>query len=177
MKRLTLFVFIALIHVGCAPAEAPPTATDVPPTNTPLPSTATDVPPTNTPLPPTATSIPPTSTPNPEAEKILMEFSEAINSQDKEAALVLFAEGAILKFGPAGVTYEGTNEIELWVDDQIQMYEAFNKYSDFEVDGNDVTWTWFTRVSTGAGNYLCEGQATIDGGRISFLSLHDCREA
>jgi hypothetical protein len=46
----------------------PPTATSVPPTETPLPPTATSVPPTETAVPPTATSVPPTETPLPPTE-------------------------------------------------------------------------------------------------------------
>ncbi len=162
MRRLTLLVMIAVVLAGCAPAPVEP------------PPTATAVPPTNTPLPPTATSIPPTSTPNPDAERILMEFSEAINNQENKAALTLFTEDARV-LSPDGYSSEGKDEIEAWLKVEIQDYEDFFKFSEFEVEGDDVTWVVFLRDV--GGNHLCVGNATIQDGRISFFSIRECHDA
>lgn len=66
LKRTTLMsaVLAAVLAVAACAGEDP-TATPVPPTNTPVPPTATPVPPTDTPVPPTATPVPPTNTPVP----------------------------------------------------------------------------------------------------------------
>lgn len=102
-----------------------------------------------------------------------MEFSEAVNDQDVEAALALFAGDARV-IGSDNITYEGKDEIEDYIHLAIQMWESFFKFSEFDVEGDDVTWTWFIRSVVG--NYLCVGNATMQDGQISFLDGYDCRK-
>jgi hypothetical protein len=59
-KGIAVLLVVLTLVVGCGKAE--PTATPVPPTDTPVLPPATAVPPTDTPVPPTATAVPPTET-------------------------------------------------------------------------------------------------------------------
>jgi len=103
-----------------------------------------------------------------------MEFSEAVNDQDVEAALALFAGDARV-LGDENITYEGKDEIEDWLLLGFQNYESFYKFSEFDVEGDDVTWTWFASDPTG--KWLCVGNATMQDGQISFLDYYDCQKS
>ena len=152
--RNALFIMMSLVFIAaCTTSQPEPTSTPLPPTEPP---------------PPTDTSVPPTKAPNPNAERVLMKLNESVNAQDIEAGKALFAPNAALSIG-FGELYEGENAAEEFLKNEINYYGAFWKFSEFNIEGDDVTWDWF--VGGGRKNRVCMGNATMQDDLISFLSI------
>jgi ketosteroid isomerase-like protein len=161
-----------------ATKAAQPTDTATPkPTDTPRP-TDTPVPPTATPLPPTDTPILPTETPNPYAEEVLTAFVQAVNGQDEDAAIVLFPEDATIK--DVDWVAEGKEDIRKWIEHEF-AWGVYYKFSDYEIIGDNVTWTWFTRWEGDGlhrgGKHHCTGEATMSDDKILYLTYGHCEGA
>ena len=118
----------------------------------------------------TNTPIPPTSTPNPDAEKIIMEFSEMFNNQEIEAALALFTEDA--NIGGDLSPVKGKDQIEIWLKVNINTLKTSYKFSEVNVEGNEVIWNVI--VHDFSGKERCEFNATIQDGLISSLRFREC---
>ena len=157
MKKILFLLTALFLIAACTTAQPAPTSTPLPPT----------VPP-----PPTDTSIPPTQAPNPHAEEVLLGFAEAINEKDLESAQEAFTEDARAK--SAESTYEGKDEVDEWVGYEIEMHKSFFKFSEFVVEGDNVTFTWFINDQTG--KYLCTANVTMQEDKISSIEMHECNE-
>jgi ketosteroid isomerase-like protein len=156
MMLRALFVVLSLLLIAaCATSLPELTSTPVPPTKPP---------------PPTDTSVPPTKAPNPHAESVLLAYAEAINDQDLETAQELFSNDAT--FTTTELTYRGKEEITEELRLEIEMYKSFYKFSEFEIEGDKVAWTWF--INDTIGKHLCEGKATMDGNKITSIKLANC---
>ena len=155
MKKVLYLVMVMIFIAACTTTQPEPTSTPIPPTEPP---------------PPTDTSIPPTQVPNPYAEKVLLGLAEAINEKNLESAQEPFTEDARGK--TTELTYEGKDEVDEWMRLEIEMYESFFKFSEFVVEGDYVTMTWF--INDTEGKHLCTGKVIMEEDKISSIELHDC---
>lgn len=139
MKNKNLFLVIIagiLILSACQPAQIPPTATIVPPTNTPIPTNTPK--PTSTPIPPTPTLIPPAALAEYLENPRIVKVDSFDNSNSWELYVGKVTNGVLEIVGNDwnGIVREGTFQ----EGDGILINFKYTKGSEFELLFDKGEW-------------------------------------
>jgi hypothetical protein len=97
-------------------------------------------------------------------------FHNAINSDDIDAVLALFAEDAVVIDN--GSVIEGKELIRAWALHSQRVAELRLTMLNSEMDGDKITWLdeAYKEQETGHGSYLLKWEATIREGKIQSLA-------
>ncbi|MGD8465052.1 MAG: nuclear transport factor 2 family protein [Anaerolineae bacterium] len=113
-----------------------------------------------------------------DAEAVVRSSFEALNAGDVEAAVVPYADDAVLDYGAFG-SYEGKEAIRAQFEHEVSLNASF-ELSDFQVDGNTARFkSRYTSVEMDALGVALEANAvaTVENGKIVTILFTGTEES
>jgi hypothetical protein len=116
---------------------------------------------------------------------VVKALDAALNTHDPDAALALFADGAVMKDGdPApgsSGNFVGKDQIRTWIAAIVDPALRFSVASSgHQIVGDSVTWSWRASIADFAPLGIDPEQGTsaalVQGGKITFYSLASSAE-
>jgi SnoaL-like domain len=127
----------------------------------------------------------PTAAQSSDPVAVIESLDTALNAHDRDAALALFADDAVVKDGDpalgASGNFVGTDQIRSWIAAIVDPALRFHiTSSGYQVAGNIVTWSWRASIADflplGVDPEHGTSAALIQGGKIIFYSLASSAE-